>query len=414
METAKSARRLIPAGRRTLILAGCLLSALAPYLAAQTQSAPVGPAPRPQAQQPSGSEPGQYWYEQAQLNQRYEMTDEAEKCYAKAIEAAKGTQIKVQVFTSWGDLLERQKKPADAADKFSQGLALAQDAPTKWRLGQSLAHALESSGKTDEASAQYQILMKTGRQPGQREWARDRLLDLYRRLQKTDELIRIFESMAAEDPQDSLALQALVWIYRDWKQDLPAARTAAVKLMALKGDDAQVILQLADIEVRLKNTDQAIALYEKLGGSQPAQRATCYDRISTAYFAADQREKGFEWAEKAAKVEPQKAMLWMHYGDICCGYGEAPKSLAAYAKADTLAQSEGDHDTIKLHLANAYRSLKRDDEAIAFYKELSEKPKSPVREQAKRELFELYSQRGMLDKVKIDVVEPPATPPPAK
>ena len=410
METANSARRLIPAGRRALILAAWLLGAAAPYLTAQTP-APSAPAPRPDAQQPSGVEPGQYWYDQAQLHQRYGMTDEAEKCYAKAIETAKGPQIKVQVFTSWGGLLESQKKLTDAADKYSQGLALAQDAPTQWRLGQSLAQALENTGKTDEASAQYQALMKTAQQPGQREWARDRLIDLYRRLQKTDELIRIFEDLAASDPQDSLSLQALVWIYRDWKQDLPAARAVAVKLLAIKGDDAQVILQLADIEVRLKNTEQAIALYEKLGGSQPAQRATCYERISNAYFSSDQKDKGFEWAEKAAKVEPQNAMSWMRFGDTCCNYGQAPKSLPAYAKADSLAQSEGEHDTIKLHLANAYRSLKRDDEAIAFYKELAAKPKSPMHEQAKRELFELYSQRGLLDKVKIDLVETPATPP---
>ncbi|MGO8703616.1 MAG: tetratricopeptide repeat protein [Candidatus Brocadiia bacterium] len=414
MKTAKSARRLIPAGRGALILAAWLLGAAAPHLTAQTSPAPSAPAPRPEAQQPSGPEPGQYWYEQAQVNQRYGMTDEAEKCYAKAIEAAKGTQLKVQVLTSWGDLLQRQKKPADAAEKFSQGLALAQDAPTQWRLGQSLAQALDNAGKTDEASAQYQTLFKTGRQPGQREWARDRLIDLYRRLQKTEDLIRVFEDLAASDPQDPLPLQTLVWIYRDVKQDLPAARAAAVKLLALKSDDAQVILQLADIEVRLKNTEQAIALYEKLGGSQPAQRATCYERISNAYFSSDQKDKGFEWAEKAAKVEPQNAMCWMRFGDACCNYGEAPKSLPAYAKADTLAQSEGDHDTIKLHLANAYRSLKRDGEAIAFYKELAAKPKSPVHEQAKRELFELYSQRGLLDKVKIDLDETPAAPPPAK
>jgi len=409
METAESAFKSIPSGLKALILAAGMLAWSVPYLAAQTPA-----APRPEAQQPSGNEPGQYWYDQAQLHQRYGMTDEAEKCYAKAVEAAKGPQIKVQIFTSWGDLLENRKKLADAAGKFSQGLALAQDAPTQWRLGQSLAHALESTGKTEEASEQYQVLMKTAQQPGQREWARDRLFDLYRRLDKPEDLLRIFESLAAEDPQDSLALQALVWIYRDWKQDLPAARAAAVKLMALKSDDAQVILQLADIEVRLKNTGQAIALYEKLGGAQPAQRATCYDRISNACFSVNQNDPGLEWAEKAAKVEPQSAMSWMHFGDVCCGHGQAPKSLAAYAKADTLTQSEDDHDTIKLHLANAYRSLKRDDEAIAFYKELSEKPKSPMREQAKRELFELYSQRGMLDKVKIDVVEPPAAPPPAK
>ena len=316
------------------------------------------------------------------------MTDEAEKCYSKAIESAKAPQIKVQIFTSWGDLLESRKKPADAAEKFSQALTLTQDPPTQWRLGQSLARALETSGKTDEASEQYQLLMKTAQQPGQREWVRDRMFDLYRRLDKTDELIRTFENMSADDPQNSVVLQALVWIYRDWKGDLPAARAAAVKLMALKGDDAQVILQLADIEVRLKDIDQAIALYEKLGGSQPAQRATCYDRIANACFSANQTDKGVEWSEKAAKVEPQTSTWWVRFGDTCCNHSQAPKSLAAYQKADTLAQNEDEHDTIKLHLANAYRSLKRDTEAITFYKELSEKPKSPVREQAKRELFE--------------------------
>ncbi len=227
MEAAKPARRLIPAGRGALMLAAWLLGASASRLAAQTPALSA-PAPHPEAPQPSGAEPGQYWYDQAQLQQRYGMTDEAEKCYAKAIETAKSPQIKVQVFTNWGDLLERQKKPADAADKFSQGLALAQDAPTQWRLGQSLAQALDSAGKTDEASAQYQALFKSGRQPGQREWAQDRLIDLYRRLQKPDDLIRVFEDLTASDPQDPLPLQALVWIYRDWKQDLPAARAAAV------------------------------------------------------------------------------------------------------------------------------------------------------------------------------------------
>jgi tetratricopeptide (TPR) repeat protein len=410
MNSANSARRRFPPARRALTLAALLLGAAAPVLAAQAPPVPAAP----EAQQPTGGEPGQYWYEQAQLHQRYGMSDEAEKCYAKAIEAAAGPQIKVQAFTSWGDLLENRKKSADAAEKFRQALALAQDAPVKWRLGQSLARSLDNAGKPDEASEQYQVLMKTAQQPGQREWVRDRMFDLYRRLDKTEELIRAFESMASDDPQNSVVLQALVWIYRDWKSNLTAARAAAIKLMAVKGDDAQVILQLADIEVRLKNTEQAIRLYEKLGGSQPAQRATCYDRISNAYFSINQNEQGLEWSEKAAKIEPQAEVYWLRFGDICCNHGQAPKALAAYARADTLAQSEDEHDTVKLHLANAYRSLKRDAEAIAFYKELSAKPKSPVREQAKRELFELYSQRGLLDKVRIDVPEQPSSPPPAK
>jgi tetratricopeptide (TPR) repeat protein len=411
MKTAKSARRPVRAGRAAVILAAWIGCAWAPPTTAQV-SPGAGSAPATTEQQPAGPEPGQYWFDQGQLQEHYQMSDEAQKCYAKAIATAQGTPIKIQAYESWGDLLERRKLNEEAAGKFYKAQALADDPERKWRLLQRSAQNLETAGKTDQAGTQYQVLMKTGRRPGEREWARDRICDLYRRLQKPEELYRIFENMARSDPQDAMALQTLFWLYRDVKGDYAAAHAPAVKLMAIKGDDVQVILQLADLEVRLKNTEQAISLYEKLCGSHPEQRATCYDAISNAWFQAGQPQNGFEWAEKAAQVEPQTMSRWIHCGDLYYWNGQAEKSLGAYAKADSLAQTEGDHDNVKLHVANAYRELKRDAQAIVMYKELCDNPKSPVRDQAKHELIELYSRRGMLDKLKIDVVEPPAPPAP--
>jgi tetratricopeptide (TPR) repeat protein len=381
-------------------------------LIAQTQPAPTRPADNPAPQQPSGNEPGQYWFDLAQVHQRYGMTDEAEKCYTKAVEVVKSPQMKAQILSNWAELLLKNKKFADASDKLSQALVLTDDMRAKWRIAQRLARAFEETGDLDAAAAQYEFLMQNAEKPEQKDWAQNRLFDLYQRLGKCDDLIKRLQVAAVRNPSDPAPLQALVTIYTRIKPDDAAARKAATELAIIKSDDPSVLMQLADLDVRMKDINNAVYFYLKVASLQPAQRATCYERICSAYLSLSQKDKALEYAERETRVAPESAQAWLHLGDVCMSVGQGEKAVSAFSTARLLAQSDAERDTIKLHLANAYRAMNQDADAISLYKELSENSKSPVSAQAKYELFQLYSQRGALDKVEIKATETPTPPAP--
>lgn len=367
---------------------------------------PSFPGKRPM---PRSSDPGQYYLELAQVHQRYQHDEDAAKCYAKAIEVAKSGRIKVQILTAWSSSLMRQKKPADAQAKLEQALSIAGDKRDKCRIALSLARLLEEQGKTDDAAKQYEFVMSNTDQPWQRESAQSQLFAAYQKAGKLDTIAKKYEDALAKNPNDELALRALLSIHSRIKPDMEAARRVCSQLAAIKQDDPDVMNQLAGLHLRANDVKSAVAIYRKLAEKHPAQKTRYYERISSAYLRTDDKDKALEWAEKIVKADDKNPQAWSRFAEICMRAEQTGKALEALKKAGDLARSGQQKEMIQLRLADAYRSMKRDDDAINIYKELSENCKSAhIRRRAKRQLFDLYEQKGMLDKVDFDKPGKPA------
>ena len=66
------------------------------------------------------------------------------------------------------------------------------------------------------------------------------------------------------------------------------------------------------------------------------------------------------------------------------------KALAALEKAVKSSRADREREAMEIRLAEGYRQLNRDEEAIILYKKLSVEAQSPhVRTRAKRALLEL-------------------------
>ena len=348
-------------------------------------------------------DPGQYHFELAQVHQRYGKFDEAQQCYTRGIEVAKSPQLKVRILSAWGHWLAKTKKPDEARAKFEQALAVAENERTKCQIALSLARALEQAGKIDEAAKHYEYVASHAETPWLRESAQNQLFSAYRKAGKLDEMVKRYQDALAADPKDEAAMRALLAIHSRIKPDTGKALAVCEQLSALKPDDAAVLTKLADLHLRARQTDKAIAIYEKLAEQQPAQKSRYYERISHAYLTTKDKEKAVQWAEKIVQSDSKSAHAWSRFAEVCLRADQPQKAVAAFQQAVSVARSDSQREMYQLSLGDAYRKANRDQDAIAIYEKLGKESKSPhIRRRVKRQLFDLYEQKGMLDKVKFE------------
>lgn len=339
-------------------------------------------------------DPSQYWLDLAQVHQRYDMAEEAEKCYAAAFSVAKSSPSRVQVLSAWGEWLARRGDVNGGQAKLEQALTLVEDKRTRCRVALSLARALEQGGKLDEAGKQYESVMVTAEDPWQRDAAQSQLFAAHQRAGTLDVVIKRYEDALAANPKDETALRALHAVYARFKPDAAADLAITTRLVEVNPKDTQLLQQLAEMHLRARDADKAAALYARLIEAEPAQRSRYIERICNAFLAADQKDKAVEWAQRLAEGESHNPQSWVRYADVCLRAGENAKALAAFDKALATAPSEAEKDMLRLRMAEALRTTNQPEQALAIYRDLAERSKlSNVAGRARRMVQEMTESR---------------------
>lgn len=348
-------------------------------------------------------DPGMLDLELARVYQRYGEADKANEHFAKAAEVAKDSRVKVQILSAWGDGLLRQKKIAEAKDKLQSAIGLAEDVRSKTQLAMRLAMALEQEGDTAGAMEQYAFVVKNATGDLERHDAERQLFSSYQRAGKLDGLIAKYEATVTRNPKDEGTLRALLTIYTGVKRDNGAALRVCEQLAVLKPADNPLQTQIAELYMQNGNAEKAVEIYQKQMESDPQRKQYYASRITYAYIMANQNDKAIEWAEKLTQEDSENVNAWSRLGDVCLRAKQNDKAVSSYEKAIGLSKAGREKEMIQLRLAGVYKTINQDDKAISILKQLTQTAQSEhTQKQAKRQLFDLYEKKGMLDKVKFD------------
>lgn len=297
------------------------------------------------------------------------------------------------------------KRAADAETTFNRLVTLA---PTALQPRLLLARAQQVQNKTDQARSTLQrALTLTGQNlvpayaelialetraknlPGAQAVAKrmraaypksslaDQLLgDAYRASGRLPEAIAAYEA-ARKIRFDRPVVGRLAGTYTQMKQPQKAVATLQSYIKA-NPRDPDALVMLADVHLNARQYRPAVAVYEQLHRQVKTPSAATLNNLAWAYNQLGDR-RAIATAERAYKLAPKAAPVLDTYGWVLVNMKANPKrGLELLQQASKLSPNDPD---IRYHLAVAYRSNGRNNDAI---RELQAALKAPQFENAQR------------------------------
>ncbi len=194
-------------------------------------------------------------------------------------------------------------------------------------------------------------------------------------------------------------LGKLYEVKQDWKKAIGMYE----KLLPLVSDKGETYRTLVRLYERTKAYDKAIAAYHKLLELYPRQRSQYYERLSWIYTRMKDKEKAIEFAKKMLEENPRESRIRSQVAGIYSQNGMFEEAEKEYKKAIELSSNIQDSYRYRLELARLYNRLTKSKLAEAEYKEIMLKASDRwIREQAQRELFDIYRKENRLGEVAKD------------
>ena len=231
-------------------------------------------------------------------------------------------------FTACGgtsaDELTRQGQERLAQDDYKGAIiffksALEKDAGDT-TARRNLAVAYSELGKPDKAASEYEALLKNG------VTAPDVLLEYaevalaLEQSPKAEELAQKVLA-SATDTKDLAAAHGIVGIVKVRARDHQAARESLEKALELDPNQILPGLNLAVMDLRDGNTDQAASLLERLVSSFPEDTRAQYLLVTIA-LSRQQNDKAIALLEDIAKRDPEDANAVFRAGKIAFDNGK--------------------------------------------------------------------------------------------
>ena len=257
------------------------------------------------------------------------------------------------------------------------------------------AHALKASILTSkkmpaEALAEMKIAADSGGLRSNESIAYARALMAAKR---RDDAVAYLDKLTAATPDFLPAWAMLGQIAYTEKKD-ETAKTYFSKVLSKNLIDVTTAMMQAEMLVRAKEPDKAVALLEKITTTLPG-RPQIDLALAKCLIAAEKLPKAAAALDRVLAVSPDlteagrmRAMIQMHDGKIA----DAVTALEAIRRKDP--NDAGTRDL----LIRAYRSTDRNDDAIALLREKSDADKDDS--QSRIELGQLLSSQGKLDEAR--------------
>jgi tetratricopeptide (TPR) repeat protein len=169
-----------------------------------------------------------------------------------------------------------KKEVAEAPDDRAKRLALVRGLLAGRDLDGALAEA-----KTWRAKDAYNLVAVRA------------LGDVYMERGDKDEAERVYSAIVELLPRDPDAQRALATLLKQ-RGDLPAAEARLAAALDARPDDARLLFELADVELRENKTEQALARLEKVAADDKASEQIRYpakQRLGQAYSALHMTDK---------------------------------------------------------------------------------------------------------------------------
>jgi tetratricopeptide (TPR) repeat protein len=365
--------------------------------AAPKPPAVVPPRPPDQFPQPPPTKPrseGEYYAALAEVHASYEVFDEAEKCFTRAIEVEKAPEEAARLQYRLALLYIREKKDADAAAMLQLAADAVQDKEAKVRYMLQLAQLLDRGPDAAKAEEVYKKVLGMADKPWDRTNAMRALIRFYNNTKRVDKAIEEYEKKLAEKPDDDEALQMLGEIYSTVKVDDAKAASVYEKLIKTHPDDVSMQDRLAQAYERMKQPDKAVALFEKLLNEQPQRAAYYHERIAGIYMAAGKKDKALEWAKKLSERGQPTPSSLAHVAQIYTRLEMHKEAAAQYQEAIKLTKDPDEIARYKIRWAQSLELANDFDGAKNLYEQvIKEAPGSYHKTRAEQLLMRMQKRQ---------------------
>jgi tetratricopeptide (TPR) repeat protein len=264
-----------------------------------------------------------------------------------------------------------------------------------------MAQIAEQADDFEAAEAAYKEAIAAARHDFERSAALRKLLALYQRAEKLDQVIAQHEQRLAQNPEDTEALELLAAAYTSVKRDRDKALDVLARLAEARPEPVTLRRLAATYQSANRHAD-AIAVYQGLLETDPQNHAYYCERISQLHAAAGDKEAALAWARKIAAKSPDDLHAATRLARLLVQLGQPKEAIAEYERAAAKARSALGRERTLLACAEAARTAKLYDKAEAILRQIARHSDSADhRAQAKKALFALYEEQDRLDKLQI-------------
>ncbi len=179
-----------------------------------------------------------------------------------------------------------------------------------------------------------------------------------------DKAIAVLLKAVQLKKEDAYTLQELGYAYKG-KQNYTAALNYLNQAITIKADYARAYKQLGDVYLKLKRDNEAIAAYEKTYALDNKQETACYE-LGYWYNAKGNYDKALEWLNKAIAIKPAVSS----YNELGFAYYSQKKNDEAIAAYKNALQINPLNGTAYKGIGDVYRrnySPAKTAEALASY-----------------------------------------------
>jgi tetratricopeptide (TPR) repeat protein len=336
---------------------------------------------------PAGAELGDVYL-------RWQVTAEAEKCYARALELAIEPAEKAALLCR---LAQGQIGVGDgeaALKAFDQAVTLAPDGPSKRSYMMQRADLNAMLGSPDKAIGDYEAVLAGGATPGEKSAARAQLLVLYDQAGTLDDVVAGYAARVRKDPNDLDALELLAQVYTTQRPDAGKLAGVLEKLAALRPKELEYLLRLVEAYRGAGQHEKAIKALTTLAERVPRlERANCYGQIAEEYAALGDSGQALAWAQRIFETGGDPYSTRCQLARLYSRIGEPKRAVAEYAKAIELAPTKPEQQQLEFELADLHNEQGRSEEAYALFKTLATSAEEPpLREQAGQRAMAIWAK----------------------
>jgi tetratricopeptide (TPR) repeat protein len=200
----------------------------------------------------------------------------------------------------------------------------------------------------------------------------DAFLDLGTALEESKDYARAaeaYERYIALKPENPWTGYLQLGLCRLELNQPEAAVAALSEALKLQPTDVKTNFSLADAYTRVKNLDQAEAIYKTLAGLNPEGATTYYGRIIQMYDEAGRYDKAIEAARKIIEMNPKNELAVFNLGIMFLKLQRTDEAVQAFRDALAL---KPDYASAQYNIGYSYSLAKRWTESIEGFRKYTE------------------------------------------
>lgn len=282
-------------------------------------------------------------------------------------------------------------QPARARAALEAALAVAgEDAQLLSRL----ADALALEGEVERAAEVLHQVLASASETGLRNSAVDRILRLFRREDRLEELVAREELAIAEDPTAVAPRLVLAKLFVQ-RREPELAIDAYRGLLEVAPDEEGARRALARLYEDEGDYAASLAQYEALLAARPQARRSSLKEIARIHLARLDQERAFECYEEILRGAPDNAAAFEEVAEAYDRLGLHDRRLECLQQAVRLEPENADY---RLDLSDAWRIRGEWDNARKEIEAAIRAARDDdVREDARERLYVLLSETGQLE-----------------